>query len=104
MKKEKKKTVSGFRVKDTFEISVNGQKVKVEYDGISYGIVLHFGFNGATISSTGYRSYFLPIEDYEYMKYTDYKICAQDIAETLYKELKAEMKSNGIIMEQLTLF
>ena len=104
MKKGKKKTVSGFKVKDTFEISIGGQTVKVEYDGISYGIVIHFGFHGKNISSTGYRSYFLPIEDYEYMKYTDYKICAQDIAETLYKELKAEMKSNGIIMEQLTLF
>jgi hypothetical protein len=104
MKKQKEKNKHEFRLKGIFEISVGGQKVKVEYDGISYGIVLHFGLHGATISSTGYRSYFLPIEDYEYMKYTDYKICAQDIAETLYKELKAEMKSNGIIMEQLTLF
>jgi len=104
MKKEKKKIKNGFKVRGTFEINVGGQKVKVDYDGISYGIVLHFGFHGSTISSTGYRSYFLPVEDFEYMKYTDYKICAQDIAETLYKELKAEMKSNGIIMEQLTLF
>ena len=104
MKKQKEKNKHEFRVKGTFEINVGGQKVKVEYDGISYGIVLHFGFHGKNISSTGYRSYFLPIEDYEFMKYTDYKICAQDIAETLYKELKAEMKSNGVIMEQLTLF
>lgn len=99
-----KKNKHEFRVKGTFEINVGCQTVKVEYDGISYGIVLHFGFHGATISSTGYRSYFLPVEDYEYMKYTDYKMCAHDIAETLYKELKAEMKSNGIIMEQLKLF
>ena len=104
MKKQKEKNKHEFRVKGTFEIIVGGQKVKVEYDGVSYGIVIHFGFHGKNISNTGYRSYFLPIEDYEYMKYTDYQICAQDIAETLYKELKKEMSDNGIIMEQLTLF
>jgi hypothetical protein len=103
-KKKRKKIMSAFKVKDTFEIIVGGQKVKVEYDGISYGIVLHFGFHGATISSTGYKSYFLFIEDYVSMKYTDYKICAQDIAETLYKEVKAEMSDKGVIIEQLTLF
>ena len=97
--------MSEFRVKDTFEIKVGGQAVKVEYDGVSYGnIVIHFSFHGRNISGTGYKSYFLFNEDFVPMKYSDYKICAQDIAETLYKELKAEMKSNGIIMEQLTLF
>ena len=97
--------MSEFKIKDTFEISVGGQTVKVEYDGISYGnIVIHFSFHGKNISSTGYRSHFLFTEDFISMKYSDYKICAQDIAETLYKELKAEMKSNGIILEQLKLF
>ena len=96
--------MSDFKIKDIFEIKVGGQKVKVEYDGISYGIVLHFGFHGKNISSTGYRSYFLPVEDFEYLKYTDYKTCAQDIADHLYKEQKAEMEKSGVIMEQLELF
>ena len=96
--------MSDFKIKDIFEIKVGGQKVKVEYDGISYGIVLHFGFHGKNISSTGYRSYFLPVEDFEYLKYTDYKIVAQDIADHLYKEQKVEMEKSGVIMEQLELF
>ena len=104
MKKEKKKTVSGFRVKDTFEISVGGQTVKVEYDGISYGIGIHFSFYGNCISSTGYRSYFADKEEYISMGYTDYKICADNIAGFLYKERREEMRKKGEVMEQLTLF
>jgi hypothetical protein len=38
------------------------------------------------------------------MKYTDYKICAQDIAAKLYEDIKKEMSKNGVIMEQLELF
>ena len=95
---------SEFRVKEAFEISVGGQTVKVEYDGIFYGIVIHFSFYGNSISSTGYRSYFLFTEDYISMGYTDYKICAKEIAEKLYKDLKEEMKRNGDNMEQLSLF
>ena len=95
---------SEFRVKETFEISVGGQTVKVEYNGISYGIVLHFAFYGKTISSTGYRSYFLFVEDYISMGYTDYKICAKEIAEKLCKDLKKEMTKSGEDIEQLSLF
>jgi hypothetical protein len=97
--------MSEFKIKDTFEISVGGQTVKVEYDGISYGnIVIHFSFHGKNISSTGYRSHFLFTEDFISMKYSDYKICAQDIAEKLYKDTKTERMKEGIIIEQLELF
>ena len=95
---------SEFRVKETFEISVGGQAVKVEYNGIFYGIVLHFAFHGKTISSTGYRSHFMFVEDYIWMKYTDYKICAKDIANNLYEEQKKERIKDGVIIEQLKLF
>ena len=103
-KKETKKSKNGFKVKDTFEISVGGQTVKVEYDGISYGIGIHFSFYGNCISSTGYRSYFADKEEYISMGYTDYKICADNIAEFLYKERREEMRKKGEVMEQLTLF
>ena len=97
--------MSEFKTKDTFEIKVGGQTVKVEYDGISYGnIVIHFSFYGKNISGTGYRSYFLFAEDFISMKYTDYKSCAQDIAAKLYEDIKKEMSKNGVIMEQLELF
>ena len=97
--------MSEFRVKDTFEIKVGGQAVKVEYDGVSYGnIVIHFSFHGRNISSTGYKSYFLFDEDFISMKYTDYKICAQDIADKLYEDEKKERIKEGVIIEQLELF
>ena len=96
--------MSDFKIKDTFEIIVGGQTVKVEYDGISYGIVIHFAFHGENISSTGYRSYFLSTEDFVSMKYPDYKICAQDIADNLYEDEKKESIKDGIILEQLKLF
>jgi hypothetical protein len=97
--------MSEFKVKDTFEISVGGQRVKVDYDGISYGnIVIHFSFHGRDISSTGYRSHFLFTEDFISMKYSDYKICAQDIAENLYKDTKTEIIKKGVLIEQLELF
>src|ERR1035437_2778366 len=97
--------MSEFKIKDTFEIQVGGKAVKVEYDGVSYGnIVIHFSFHGKNISSTGYRSHFLFTEDFISMKYSDYKICAQDIADQLCKEQKAEMDQKGINMEQLELF
>jgi hypothetical protein len=38
------------------------------------------------------------------MKYSDYKICAQDIAENLYKDTKTERTKEGVIIEQLELF
>ena len=66
--------------------------------------MIHFSFHGKNISSTGYRSHFLFTEDFISMKYSDYKICAQDIADHLYKDQKAEMEKNGVIMEQLELF
>ena len=97
--------MSEFRVKDTFEIIIGGQRVKVEYDGISYGnIVIHFSFHGKNISSTGYRSHFLFTEEFISMKYSDYKICAQDIADKLYEDEKTEMSKKGVIIEQLELF
>ena len=96
--------MSEFKKKDNFEIIVGGQAVKVEYDEISYGIVIHFSFYGKNISRTGYRSYFLSTEDFVSMKYTDYKICAQDIADKLYEDFKKERIKNGIITEQLELF
>jgi hypothetical protein len=93
-----------FKKKDNFEIIVGRQSVKVEYDGISYGIIIHFSFHGKNISSTGYRSYFLSAEDFVLMKYTDYKICAQDIADNLYEDENKERSKNGVIIEQLKLF
>jgi len=54
--------MSEFKKKDNFKILVGGQAVKVEYDGISYGIVIHFSFYGNCISRTGYRSYFVNTE------------------------------------------
>ena len=97
--------MSEFKIKDTFEIQVGGKAVKVEYDGVSYGnIVIHFSFHGKNISSTGYRSHFLFTEDFISMKYSDYKICAQDIADKLYEDEKKEKIKDGVIMEQLKLF
>jgi len=96
--------MSDFKIKNVFEILVGGQTVKVEYDGISYGIVIHFSFYGNCISSSGYRSYFVQTEEYIREGYTDYKLCAQDIAEFLYKERQEEMRKNGESMEQLSLF
>lgn len=96
--------MSEFKTESSFDIKVAGQNVQVEYDGISYGIVIHFSFYGKNISRTGYKSYFLFTEDYLSMGYTDYMVCARDIAEKLYKEEKEEMSKNGVIMEQLELF
>ncbi len=96
--------MSDFKIKDTFEILVGGQAVKVEFDGISYGIVIHFSFYGNCVSNTGYRSYFVNTEEYISMGYTDHKLCAQDIAEFLYKDRQDEMRKNGEVMEQLSLF
>lgn len=93
-----------FRLKDTFEINVGGQTIKVEYNGMSYGIALHFAFHGKNISSTGYRSHFMFVEEYLLRKYTDYKVCAQDIASALYEDLKKDRIKEGIIIEQLELF
>ena len=96
--------MSDFKIKDTFEIIVRGQTVKVEYDGITYGIVIHFSFYGNCISSSGYRSYFVQTVEYIREGYTDYKLCAQDIAEFLYKDRQEEIRKDGVIREQLSLF
>jgi hypothetical protein len=96
--------MSEFKKKDNFEIIVGRQSVKVEYDGISYGIVIHFSFYGNCISSTGYKGYFVNTEEYISTGYTDYKLCAQDIAEFLYKDRQEEMRKNGVIIEQLKFF
>lgn len=95
---------SEYRGKGTFEINVGGQTVKVEYNGVTYGIVLHFAFYGKNISSTGYRSHFMFVEEYLLLKYTNYRKCAQDIANALYEDLKKERIKDGIIVEQLDLF
>lgn len=96
--------MSVYNVKDTFEINVGGQAVKVEYDGVFYGIVLHFSFYGKNISSSGFRSYFLFVETYISLGYSDYKICARDIADSLYAEERKRLSKNGVIIEQLELF
>src|ERR1035438_9099133 len=92
-----------FKVKDTFEIKVRGQTVKVEYDGdYVKNYIIHFSFYGRCISSTGYKSYFVHQEEFISKGYTDYKLCAEDIAEFLYKDRQEEMRRSGEIMEHLT--
>ena len=94
-----------FKVKDTFEISIGGQTLKVEYDGdYVKNFLIHYSFYGRCISSTGYKSYFVHQEEFISMGYTDYILCAEDIAEFLYKDRQEGMRRNGEIMEQLTLF
>ena len=85
-------------MKDEFTFLLEGEQVRVEYDGNWLSkYMMHFSFYGKLVSQTGYRSYFLLVEDYKEMCYTCYKLCAKDIAVTLYNELR---KSHPEIFEQ----
>jgi hypothetical protein len=102
---EKKQTKENYRVKDEFSFKIEGEEIRVEFNGESYGnYVLHFSFYSKVISTTGYKSHFMFVEEYNYEGYTDYKICAHDIAKHYYKELKANNPEIFAHKDQLAFF
>lgn len=92
-------------MKDEFVFQLEGEQVRVEYDrNWLPNYMIHFSFYGKYTSETGYRSYFITVEDYKDLCYTDFKVCARDIAVQLFNELKIKMPELFERKNQLKLF
>lgn len=100
-----KETRESFKTKDEFIFKLDNEEIRVEFDGNWLSnYMMHFSFYGKAVSETGYRSHFLLVEDFKELGYTDYKVCARDIAVSLYKELKNKLPRLFENRKQLKLF